>query len=238
MLNQFLWVIFPYLVFTIFIGGHIFRYNYDQFGWTAKSSELLEKKELKAGSTLFHWGIIFAFLGHVAGILIPKGFYDALGIHEHNYHIIALSAGIPAGLAALIGIVILSHRRLTVKRVKVTSSNSDFASLLFLLLAILSGLLSTFINFNPNGFDYRETIGPWFRSLFIFHPSATIMANEVPLWFQLHILGAFILLAAWPFTRLVHAFSAPFKYLTRSYVVYRKRRPVDDDAVPPVRRQP
>ena len=45
----------------------------------------------------------------------------------------------------------------------------------------------------------------------------------VPLGFQLHILAAFALFAFWPFTRLVHAFSAPVGYLTRPYVVYRSR---------------
>ena len=34
------------------------------------------------------------------------------------------------------------------------------------------------------------------------------------------------LFALWPFTRLVHVFSAPLGYLTRPYIVYRSR----DDA--------
>ncbi|UTW70084.1 respiratory nitrate reductase subunit gamma [Anaerobacillus sp. HL2] len=33
--DQFLWVIFPYLCLTIFVVGHILRYNTDQFGWSA-----------------------------------------------------------------------------------------------------------------------------------------------------------------------------------------------------------
>ena len=33
----------------------------------------------------------------------------------------------------------------------------------------------------------------------------------------------FILFALWPFTRLVHVFSAPLGYLTRPYIVYRSR---------------
>ncbi|MCG8399165.1 respiratory nitrate reductase subunit gamma, partial [Bacillus atrophaeus] len=33
----------------------------------------------------------------------------------------------------------------------------------------------------------------------------------------------YIVFFLWPFTRLVHVFSLPLKYLTRSYVVYRKR---------------
>lgn len=49
MLNQFTWVIYPYLCLSIFVIGHIARYKYDQFSWTAKSSELIEKKQLKMG---------------------------------------------------------------------------------------------------------------------------------------------------------------------------------------------
>jgi nitrate reductase gamma subunit len=67
----FLWGILPYIVFTIFLGGLIYRYQKDQFGWTTKSSEFLEKRKLRIGSLLFHWGIIFVLAGHVAGILIP-----------------------------------------------------------------------------------------------------------------------------------------------------------------------
>ena len=63
MLNQFIWIIYPYLCLTIFIIGHLARYKYDQFSWTAKSSELIEKKQLKWGSLLFHLGVIPVFLG-------------------------------------------------------------------------------------------------------------------------------------------------------------------------------
>ena len=37
------------------------------------------------------------------------------------------------------------------------------------------------------------------------------------------MISGFVLFAVWPFTRLVHVFSAPFQYLTRPYVVYRSR---------------
>lgn len=61
-----------------------------------------------------------------------------------------------------------------------------------------------------------------FRSLFYLSPDPEIMAGA-PIGFQVHILAAFALFAFWPFTRLVHAFSAPVGYLTRPYVVYRSR---------------
>jgi nitrate reductase gamma subunit len=47
----------------------------------------------------------------------------------------------------------------------------------------------------------------------------------VPIWFQIHIIAALGIFAVWPFTRLVHVFSLPLRYLKRNYVVYRKRMP-------------
>ncbi|MCI3987398.1 respiratory nitrate reductase subunit gamma, partial [Bacillus vallismortis] len=62
----------PYIVMTIFIGGHINRYQHDQFGWNAKSSELLEKKKLAAGSTHIHCGMNCVNGGNDMGILITE----------------------------------------------------------------------------------------------------------------------------------------------------------------------
>lgn len=224
MLKQFLWVILPYVVLTIFIGGHIWRYQYDQFGWTSKSSEVLEKRQLRLGSLLFHWGILFVFIGHVMGILIPEAVYETMGISEEAYHLIALAGGIPAGLAALIGLIILTRRRIAAKRVRVTSSRGDWIALFFLAIVILTGLFSTLLNIDSNGFDYRTTIGPWFRGVLMFRPNPAYM-EQVPIWFQIHIIAALGIFAVWPFTRLVHVFSLPLRYLRRNYVVYRKRMP-------------
>ena len=41
--------------------------------------------------------------------------------------------------------------------------------------------------------------------------------------FMVHALMAMFLFAIWPFTRLVHVFSAPLGYFTRPYIVYRSR---------------
>lgn len=224
MFEQFLWIIIPYVALTIFIGGHIYRYNHDQFGWTTKSSEFLEKRMLRIGSLLFHWGIIFVFFGHVAGLLVPIQFYESLGITENQYHTIALVGGIPAGIAALIGLVILMYRRLSVKRLIKTSTTSDFIALFFLAVVVFSGMSATFLNIDSQGFDYRATIAPWLRGLFVFHADASLLSS-VPIWFKIHMLAAIGLFAIWPFTRLVHIFSLPLRYLSRSYVVYRKHRP-------------
>lgn len=216
-----LWGVFPYIVLTIFIGGHIYRYQTDQFGWTAKTSEFLEKKRVKIGSQLFHWGILFVFGGHFLGLIVPVSFYEAIGITHDAYHVVALTFGIPAGLAALIGLVMLYYRRFSVKRIRVTSSKGDWITLFFLLIVILSGLSATFLNIDTNGFDYRTTIAPWLRGLFIFNVQPELMAS-VPLWFKIHIVSFYGIAVVWPFTRLVHVFSLPLAYLKRNYVIYRR----------------
>ena len=44
-----------------------------------------------------------------------------------------------------------------------------------------------------------------------------------PFSFHLHTLVGMALFVIWPFTRLVHAFTAPLHYLFRPYIVYRSR---------------
>ena len=79
-MNQFLWVIFPYICLTTFVGGHLWRYRYDKFGWTTRSSQLYEDRLLRIGSPLFHFGILAVFLGHVMGLGVPKSWTEAVGV--------------------------------------------------------------------------------------------------------------------------------------------------------------
>jgi len=220
---QFLWVIFPYLMITIFIVGHIYRYNVDQLSWTAKSSEFLEKKTLKWGSMLFHIGILLVSVGHIVGLLVPKSLLESLGVSESLYHSGAVYVGGLAGIITLIGILILLNRRLTNKRVRITSDTSDIITVILIFLIIIVGIYNTFIGTRLySDFDYRETISPWFRGLLTFVPNPSLMRG-VPLGFQLHILISFALIGIWPFTRLVHVWSVPLTYFKRGYIIYRKR---------------
>ncbi|MEV2659274.1 respiratory nitrate reductase subunit gamma [Paenibacillus larvae] len=221
--EQVLWLIYPYVVLCIFLIGLYYRFQTDQFGWTSKSSEILEKKQLKWGSNLFHIGIIFVFFGHVAGLLIPKSFYEFLGITDNMYHSVVFWGGSLAGLMTVAGIFILVYRRFANRRVRRTSSIGDMVALLLLTLILLTGLTATFSNAGHTDFDYRTTINPWIRGVLTFHPDASLM-RDVPVLFKLHVLIGLSLFAVFPFTRLVHIISMPITYLRRSYVLYRKRR--------------
>ena len=224
MFNQFLWVIMPYLCIAIFFLGHLARFKFDKFSWTAKSSEFIEKKQLKWGSLMFHLGIIPVAMGHIVGLLIPASWLTAVGVSDHLYHIGAVYIGSIFGIITLIGMLLLTARRVTKKNIRRLSSASDIIVNFLLLAIVFMGCYATLVtNATTPSFDYRETISVWFRQLFIFSPNADLML-QVPLAFKMHILLGFIIMAFWPFTRLVHVWSVPLTYASRSYIIYRKHK--------------
>lgn len=224
MIEQFVWIIIPYLCIAIFIVGHIFRYRYDQFSWTAKSSEFIEKKQLMIGSLLFHIGIIPVILGHIAGLGIPKSWMNAMGVNDHLYHMGAMYIGGFFGFVTLAGMIILTARRFTIRTIRKLSSTSDLIVNSLLLGIVFMGMYATLVtNIVQPEFDYRETISVWFRGLLVFRPDASYM-SAVPVSFQIHVLSGFLIFAFWPFTRLVHVWSVPLNYARRSYILYRKHR--------------
>ena len=221
-MNELLFVVVPYVCLTTFVVGHLWRYRYDKFGWTTRSSQLYESRLLRIGSPLFHFGILGVFLGHVIGLGIPSAWTEAVGISEGAYHVMAVSVGALAGAATVVGMVILIYRRRTVGPVFSATTRMDKVMYLFLGAVIFLGLFNTVAANIVGEYDYREGVSVWFRGLFLLDLQPELM-GEAPLGFQLHGLVAFALFALWPFTRLVHVFSAPLGYLTRPYIVYRSR---------------
>jgi nitrate reductase gamma subunit len=224
-MDQFLWVVVPYICLTVFVAGHLWRYRYDKFGWTTRSSQLYEAKLLRLGSPLFHFGMIGVFFGHVLGLGIPVAWTHAAGISDEVYHAFAVGGGVLAGAATLAGLAILVYRRRTVGPVFSATTVMDKVMYAVLGVVIALGIWNTIAGsiLNLGGhYDYREGVSVWFRGIFRFDLHPELMA-EAPLGFQLHGLAAMLLFALWPFTRLVHVFSAPLGYLTRPYIVYRSR---------------
>jgi nitrate reductase gamma subunit len=227
-MDKFLWVIVPYLCLATFVVGHFWRYRYDKFGWTTRSSQLYEDRLLRWGSPLFHFGMLGVVGGHVVGLLVPESWTDAIGVSKETYHAVAVVGGLIAGVMALVGMAILIYRRRTVGPVFSATTVMDKVMYAFLGVVIALGMWNTIAGsiLSVGGhYDYREGVSVWYRSFQAFRPQPELMADS-PLGFQLHALVAFGLFALWPFTRLVHVFSAPLGYLTRPYIVYRSR----DDA--------
>ena len=219
-----LWLTVPYVALTSFLLGHLWRYRNDQFGWTTRSSQLYESRLLRLGSPLFHFGMLAVLGGHVLGIMIPASWTAAVGISESAYHLVSVSLGVLSGLVTVAGLAILLYRRITVPAVRKATTRIDKIMYTLLSGAIVTGMLNTVGGNLIGSYDYRATVSPWFRSLFSIAPQPELMASA-PISFQIHNLVVLTLLGVWPYTRLVHVFSAPLGYLTRPYVVYRSRDP-------------
>ncbi|MEU2794340.1 respiratory nitrate reductase subunit gamma [Streptomyces sp. NPDC007100] len=216
-----LWGVLPYLVVTVLVAGTAWRYRYDRFGFTTRSSQLHESRLLRIGGPLFHYALFAVIGGHVMGLLVPESLTDRLHVSEAQYHLVALTVGGLAGLAAVAGLAILLHRRLRVPAVRAATSRSDRLVYPLLSVVLLAGLLATASSVT-NPYDYRLGVSVWFRSLFVLDPDVGAMA-QAPFVYQLHTLLGMALFALWPFSRLVHAFTAPLGYLVRPYVIYRSR---------------
>jgi nitrate reductase gamma subunit len=218
-----LWGVLPYVAVAVLVSGTAWRWRYDRFGWTTRSSELHESRLLRIGSPLFHFGLLVVIIGHVIGLLVPKSWTDAIGLSQDAYHVQALVLGALAGFCTLAGVAILVYRRRTTGPVFVATTRNDKLMYVVLVAAIVAGLATTLLGAaGGEEHDYRLSVSPWFRSLFVLQPDIEAM-SRAGLAFHLHTLIGMALFALWPFTRLVHAFTAPLGYLFRPYVVYRSR---------------
>jgi nitrate reductase gamma subunit len=223
-LAEIFWDVAPYVSLSIAAVGTWWRYRYDKFGWTSRSSQIYESRLLQIGSPLFHFGSLVVIMGHVVGLFIPESLTEALKMSDHVYHLQALLLGLPAGVAALAGLGLLIYRRWTRGPVHMATTLSDKLMYPVLVCALVAGMSCTLMGATHYGevHDYRQTVSVWFRSIFILDPRGDLML-QAPLYFHVHALIALTLFALWPFTRLVHAFSAPIAYLFRPYIVYRSR---------------
>lgn len=221
-LDVLLYAVLPYAALAVFAAGHWWRYRRDQYGWGARSTQLLESRVLKYSSTLFHFGVLAAIGGHVLGILIPRSWTAAVGVDDDAYHVIAVIGGLAAGIAVTVGFLALVYRRYRFPRVRVTTTRADVVTMGLLAVGIVTGMLATITNFG-DAVHYRETVAPYFRQLFVLDPEPALMVGgEVTFVFQLHVTVVWLLYAWWPFSRLVHAWSIPVDYFRRSPVPYRR----------------
>ena len=234
-----LWEVLPYVTIVLLVAGTVWRWRYDRFGWTTRSSELYESRLLRIGSPLFHFGLLFVIAGHVLGLVIPESWTFRAGVSERGYHATALTLGGLAGITTLTGIAILIYRRRRTGPVFMATTRNDKTMYVVLVSAILAGLWATLVSGGIRagiaGYDYRATVAPWFRSIFVLAPDVRLMA-AAPVDYQVHTLVGMALFAVWPFTRLIHAFTVPVHYLFRPYIVYRRRVPTPVPGARPSRR--
>jgi nitrate reductase gamma subunit len=222
-INQFFFGIYPYIAITVFFLGSLLRYDRDQYTWKASSSQLLSKKDMRVGSNLFHIGIIMLFFGHLMGLLTPHWAYGFM-ISAGNKQMLAMTAGGIFGITCLIGMILLIRRRLLDARIRATSQASDLPILLILFVQLVLGLLT--IPFSAQHMDGSSmlALASWAQHLVTFQGDAASFVAGEAFIFKIHLVLGLTIFLIFPFTRLVHVWSAPIHYLARSgYQIVRKR---------------
>ncbi|GGK51384.1 respiratory nitrate reductase subunit gamma [Salinarimonas ramus] len=239
-LNHILFGWFPYLALTVFLVGSLLRFDREQYTWKASSSQLLRRKQLVLGSVLFHVGILVLFFGHAAGLLTPAFVFEAVGISKSFKQGMAIVVGGVAGLATLVGISLLTHRRLFDPRIRATSSFADTAILLILFAQLLLGLATIPLSLGHlDGYEMLKFM-TWSQGILTLQPGVSAVVADVHPIFKLHLLLGMTIFLVFPFTRLVHIWSAPVWYLgRRGYQVVRTKKPASaKEPVPAARPAP
>ena len=226
-INKVLFGYYPYLCLTVFVLGSLVRFDREQYTWRSGSSQLLRRRQLSWGSNLFHIGILIIFFGHFVGLLTPIAIFDFLGIGHSFKQIMAIVIGGAAGIACLIGITLLTHRRLFDARIRNTSSFGDIFILLLLFVQLLLGLATIPISLEHLSGAEMIKFMNWAQGIITLNPGAASFVADASPIFKLHIFLGMTIFLVFPFTRLVHVWSAPIWYLgRRGYQVVRTRQQV------------
>lgn len=224
-LNQFFFGFYPYLCLAVLVVGSVLRFEHGQYSWRSGSSQLLRRRQLVAGSVLFHVGVLIIFAGHLVGLLTPIWVFDTLGISHGAKQVLAIVVGGIAGIVCLAGIVLLLHRRLFDARVRATSSFGDTAILIILFVQLLLGLSTIFVSLSHlDGHEMVKFMG-WAQRILTFRGGAAELVADAHPIFKAHLVLGLTIFLIFPFTRLVHMLSAPVWYLgRRGYQLVRTKK--------------
>lgn len=225
-LHNFIFGVYPYIATTVFLLGSWIRFDHEQYTWKSDSSQLLSKRGMRLASNLFHYGILGLFLGHVVGLLTPHALFLALGVSDMTHQWMAIAAGTVFGGLCLIGAVFLWLRRLMNPRVRAASRWMDINILGWLALTAAAGLFTIpFSVHHANAGDAGTMIrlADWVQSILYLHPDPALVRDVSPAY-KFHMFVGMSVFLFFPFTRLVHVWSAPFGYLGRAYQVVRAKR--------------
>jgi len=222
-LNTLLFGIYPYIALAVFFIASLIRYDRDQYGWRTGSSQMLRAAELKRGSRLFHIGILLLFVGHFVGLLTPPALYHAFGLSTSAKQIMAVIAGGAFGGVCLRGLWILTKRRMTDPRIRATSTKMDIAILHLLLTQLVLGLITLPFSLWHSDGSTMLMLADWAQRIVTFRGGAAEAMASASLIYKAHIFLGLTIFVVFPFSRLVHVWSVPLGYVTRSYQIVRQR---------------
>ncbi len=210
-----LFIAFPYAAVVLAVVVSLYRYFTDRFSYSSFSSQFLEGRALFWGSVPWHYGILIILLAHLVAFLWPGGWANLIASPTRLW--VLEMIGLALALSALLGLSLLTLRRLRSARILAVTSPMDWVLLAALLTQVTLGFwVALFFRWGSDW--YLFTAVPWLTSLVKFSPETTFVTS-LPWVVKLHMLGGFMIIAIFPFTRLVHIVTVPITYLWRPYQV-------------------
>jgi len=216
-LDLLMWAIFPYVALILFFYVTIHRYRRQAFSYSSLSSQFLENREHFWGMVPFHYGILVVLAGHVVAFLVPSAilWWNARPLRLWILEISALVFGV----LTLVGLVALVARRVRGGRLKPVTTFADWLVLGLLLLQVGTGIAVAVVHGWGSSW-FATTLSPYLWSVLKLNPDIAYV-TPMPLLVKAHVLGNFLLIAVFPFTRLVHVLVVPNMYLWRKTQVVR-----------------
>lgn len=215
--DQILLIVLPYVVFFTFFLMTIHRYVRRSFTYSSLSSQFLENQQHFWGLVPFHYGILVVLGGHVLAFLIPR---EILWWNSDPLRLYVLEAtGLVFALLTIVGLVAAIVRRITVSKVRQTTTWLDWILYALLLVQVSTGILVA-LHYPWGSSWFAASLSPYLWSLLKLNPDITFVQG-VPALVKVHIVGAWALIGLFPFTRLVHILVIPNPYLWRKPQVVR-----------------
>jgi len=212
-----LFAVLPFAAMVLFLVLTIHRYRKQTYSYSSLSSQFLENKDHFWGMVPFHYGILLVLLGHVVAFAVPSSilWWNSVPARLYILEVTALAAG----FLTLLGLVALTVRRLRTPRLRPVTTVMDWVLLILLLTQVVTGLLvATLHGWGSSWF--ATILTPYLWSLLSLNPDITYVA-ALPLMVKIHLTGNWVLIALFPFTRLVHVLVIPNMYLWRKPQIVR-----------------
>ena len=221
-INHLVFGLYPYAAIVVFLLGSLIRFEREQYSWRSGSSQLLRRKQLLVGSVCFHVGVLFLLVGHTVGLLTPAAIYG-LVLTAPQKQLLAIVSGGAFGVLCFIGLTMLLHRRLFDERIRATSSRADIAILGLLWVQLVLGLATIPFSLGHLDGSVMVQLSHWAQGIVTFQADAASHLENVGAVFRAHIFLGITLFLVFPFSRLVHIWSAPLSYAVRPYQLVRRR---------------
>ena len=190
------WGVFCRMALEVLFFRSLFRND----GAELKQSEKLvygSNRFLWAGGLLFHWSLVVILFRHMRFFTEPV----LPGIASIQAVDALFQVGLPAlymtDVAILIALAYLFFRRLVYAQIRLISLPSDFFALLLIMAVVTSGILMRhFLKIDG------ERVKELAMGIISFHP---VIPQGIGVLFYIHLFLVSILLAYFPFSKLMHA---------------------------------